>query len=76
MIAAAFLLLVHIGVVATFGTILPGPLLSDLIQLTLGSLVVFACARASRSAEGMARSVWRLTAVAYVVWFVAQSLGL
>jgi diguanylate cyclase (GGDEF)-like protein len=75
-IAAAFLLLVHIGVVLTFGTVAPGPLLSDLIQLTLGGLVIFACSRASRSAEGMARSVWRLTAAAYVVWFVAQSLGL
>jgi diguanylate cyclase (GGDEF)-like protein len=75
-IAAAFLLLIHIGVVLTFGTVAPGPLLSDLIQLTLGVLVIFACARASRISEGMARSVWRLTATAYVVWFVAQSLGL
>ena len=74
-IAAAFLLLLHIGVVATFGTAVPGPLLSDLIQLTLGGLVIFACTGASRSAEGMARSFWRLSAAAYVVWFVAQSLG-
>ncbi len=73
--AAALLFLVHIGVVTTFGTVGPGPLLSDLIQLTLGGLVIVACARASRNAEGMARSVWRLTAAAYVVWFVAQSLG-
>ncbi len=69
------LFLVHIGVVTTVGTIAPGPLLSDLIQLILGGLVIVASVRASRSAEGMARSVWRLTAVAYVVWFVAQSLG-
>lgn len=74
-IAAVFLLLVHIGVVVTFGTVGPGPLMSDLIQLTLGGLVIFACIGASRSAEGMARSFWRLSAAAYVVWFVAQSLG-
>jgi diguanylate cyclase (GGDEF)-like protein len=73
--ASALLLLIHIGVVATFGTAVPGPLLSDLIQLALGGLVVFACTGASRSAEGMARSVWRLTAAAYLVWFVAQGLG-
>jgi diguanylate cyclase (GGDEF)-like protein len=74
-ISAALLFVTHIGVVATLGTAVPGPLLSDLIQLILGSLVVFACVGASRSSEGMARSVWGLTAAAYVVWFFAQSLG-
>ena len=75
MIAAVLLLLIHSGVVVTFGTVAPGPILSDLIQLTLGGLVIFACARASRISEGIARSVWRLTSAAYLVWFVAQSLG-
>jgi diguanylate cyclase (GGDEF)-like protein len=74
-IAAALLLLAHIGVVLRVGTGGPGPLLSDLIQLILGGLVIVASVRASRGADGMARSVWRLTAVAYVLWFVAQSLG-
>jgi diguanylate cyclase (GGDEF)-like protein len=74
-IFAALLLLIHIGVVVAFGTGGPGPLLSDLIQLLLGGLVIFACASSARRAEGMPRSFWRLTAAAYGVWFVAQSLG-
>jgi len=41
----------------------------------MGSLVIFSCVRASHRAQGMLRSVWRLTAAAYVVWFVAQGLG-
>jgi diguanylate cyclase (GGDEF)-like protein len=75
MIAGAVLLLAHVVVVATFGTAARGPFLSDLLQLTLGTLVAVACFRASRRSEGLARSVWRLAAVAYVLWLVAQSVG-
>jgi diguanylate cyclase (GGDEF)-like protein len=75
LIAGAVLLLAHVVVVATFGTAARGPFLSDLLQLTLGGLVTVACTRASRRSEGLARSVWRLAAVAYVLWLVAQSVG-
>jgi hypothetical protein len=75
MIAGAVLLLAHVVVVATFGTAARGPFLSDLLQLTLGVLVAVACLRASQRSEGLARSVWRLAAVAYVLWLVAQSVG-
>jgi len=75
MIAGAVLLLAHVVVVATFGTAAPGPFLSDLLQLALGGLVAIACFRANRRSEGLARSVWRLAAVAYVLWLVAQSVG-
>src|SRR6266849_3089675 len=74
-IAAAILLLGHIGAVVTFGTAAPGPLLSDLFQLSLGALLIFACLQASRRSEGLARSFWRLAAAAYSVWFTAQALS-
>lgn len=75
MIAGGVLLLAHVGVVTAFGTAARGPFLSDLLQLTLGVMVAVACFRASRRSEGLACSVWRLAAVAYVLWLVAQSVG-
>jgi len=75
-IAAVVLLLLHVGVVAGFGTAARGPFLSDLLQLTLGALVALACFRASRRSEGLACSVWRLTTVAYGLWLVAQAVSL
>lgn len=73
--AAGALLAAHIAVVTVFGTTPPGPVSSDLIQLGLGGLVIFASIQASRRSEGLARSFWRLVAAAYVVWFTAQGLG-
>jgi diguanylate cyclase (GGDEF)-like protein len=73
--AACGLWLAHIGVAALLGTRSPGPLLSDAIQWTLGVLLIFVLLRASRRSEGMARAFWNLAASAYVLWLVAQSLG-
>ncbi len=74
--AAAILWAAHVATVATWGTSPPGPILSDAIQFSLGALVIFACLGAAHRSEGLARSFWRLTAAAYVLWLVAQSLGL
>ena len=74
-IVTSLLWLAHVGVVAFLGTNGPGPLVSDLIQLTLGSVLIYTVVGASRRSEGMALSFWRLTAVAYTVWFVAQGLS-
>ena len=72
---AALLWLAHAGVVAVAGSAGRGPLLSDLIQLTLGVVLVYAIVQARRRSEGMARSFWGLAATAYSLWLVAQSLG-
>jgi diguanylate cyclase (GGDEF)-like protein len=72
---AAILSLAHVGVLAVLGTAASGPLLSDLIQLSLGGVLIFACLRSSQRSEGIARSFWRLAAVAYVLWLVAQGMG-
>src|SRR5579864_6275644 len=74
-IVSGLLWLAHVAVVATLGTHRPGPFLSDLIQLTLGIVLICAIGSARRRSEGMALSFWRLTAFAYLVWFVAQSFS-
>jgi diguanylate cyclase (GGDEF)-like protein len=72
---ASLLWLAHVGEVVWLGTNPPGPLVSDLIQLTLGWVLIYAVISASRRAEGLARSFWRLTALAYALWMVAQILS-
>jgi len=73
--AAGLLLLAHICVVAFLGTKPPGPFLSDLVQFTLGVVLIGTVVEAGRRSEGLARSFWRLTAAAYAVWLVAQGLS-
>ncbi len=62
-------------VLACFGHRAPGPLLSELTQLTLGLICVLACIAAFRRSSGIARYAWRLLAVTFVIWAVAQTLG-
>lgn len=75
LICAAVLWLAHIGVAIVLGTRSPGPLLSDLIQLTVGGLLLATLVRTSRRCEGMARGFWNLTTSAYAVWMIAQTLS-
>ena len=72
---AGLLWLAHALSTFRLGANPPGPLLSDVIQLTLGAMLVFAIADASRRSEAMARAFWNLAAVAYVLWTFAQTLG-
>ena len=72
---AGLLLLAHIAMVAVLGTKPPGPFLSDLMQFTLGTVLLYAVFEASRRSEGLARSFWRLTAAAYSFWLIAQGLS-
>jgi diguanylate cyclase (GGDEF)-like protein len=74
-IVAGLLWLAHAGVVAALGTKPPGGLLSDMMQWTLGVVMIYAAVQASLRSEGLARSFWRLTAVAYSVWLIAQTLS-
>lgn len=73
--AAVLLWLTHIGVVVALGPRGRGPLLSDFLQLCLGAILVGAILQAARRSEGMARSFWRLAAVAYATLMVAQTLA-
>lgn len=73
--AAALLWLTHIGVIFALGTKAPGPLLSDFIQLALGFVLLASNVEASRRSEGLGRSFWKLASVAWVLWLIAQGLG-
>jgi len=72
---AALLWLAHVAVIAALGTKPPGPVCSDLIQLSLGAVLIGAIVLAGNASEGLPRSFWRLAAVAYGLWFIAQSLA-
>ncbi len=61
-------------VIATMGQRTPGPLLSEAAQLALGLICIVACTAAFRRSSGIARYAWRLLAVTFVVWAVAQVL--
>jgi diguanylate cyclase (GGDEF)-like protein/PAS domain S-box-containing protein len=62
-------------VIATLGHRTLGPLFSDVTQLALGLICILACTEAFRRSGGIARYAWRLLAVAFVVWAVAQVLA-
>ena len=72
---SGLLWLAHAAGVASLGSKAPGPFLSDLIQFTLGVVVICSVVAASRRSEGMALSFWRLTAFAYMALSVAQGFG-
>src|ERR1700688_1400176 len=74
-VVSGLLWLAHAAVVASLGSKALGPFLSDLIQLTLGIVLICSVVAASRRSEGMALSFWRLTAFAYGVWFGAQGFS-
>jgi diguanylate cyclase (GGDEF)-like protein len=73
---AVALWLAHIAVVAVLGAKPPGPIWSEAVQLALGALLIYAIQLAVRASEGLPRSFWRLASAAYVLWFIAESLGL
>jgi diguanylate cyclase (GGDEF)-like protein len=73
--AVALLWLAHVGVVVAVGSRGRGPLLSDLVQLTLGGILIYSTLEARRRSEGLGRSFWSLATFAYLLWFIAQSLG-
>ena len=58
-----------------FGTVAPGPYLSDLIQFFLGGVLVVSCFRAARVSDGLPRHFWQLAALAFSIWLVAQGIA-
>jgi diguanylate cyclase (GGDEF)-like protein len=75
LIAGFVLLVLQIGVVVALGTSPHGSFVSNLIQLGLGILVVIASLRAAHRSEALGRHIWRLVALAYALWGVAQALS-
>jgi diguanylate cyclase (GGDEF)-like protein len=75
MAAASVLWLVHIAVCLALGARSPGPLLSDLIQFILGTLLIAAMMLAANRSQGMARAFWRLTTSACLLLLWAEGLS-
>lgn len=74
-LACCILVAGQTAVLASLGTRIPGPLLSEATQLALGIICILACTAAFRRSSGIARYAWRLLAATFVVWAVAQGLA-
>jgi diguanylate cyclase (GGDEF)-like protein len=68
-------LCVHVVAVVKFGSAPAGAFLSDFIQLALGLMLVPLAWLTAKRSTGVARHYWRLTALAYSLWDIAQILG-
>src|SRR5437763_4078338 len=75
LIAAGALLVAQTAALATFGDRPSGVLLSELIQLVIGTLCILASAQAFCRSADVARYYWRWLALTFSVWAVAQGLG-
>jgi two-component system cell cycle sensor histidine kinase/response regulator CckA len=74
-VAVGILFVSHISVLTILGTTRPGPILSELIQLALGIVCVLASFQAAGRSNDFGRNFWRLAAVAFSLFVVAQALG-
>jgi diguanylate cyclase (GGDEF)-like protein len=69
------LLLAHVLVLSTLGTNPPGPFLSDLLQFSLGVLMVLSSFAAARRCERLPRNFWQLAALAFSIWLISQGIA-
>ena len=74
-LAGMFLICAHASVILFLGSRAPGPFLSDLIQLTFGTITAVACFRSSRQSGSFGRMFFRLAGVGFATWCVGQILG-
>jgi signal transduction histidine kinase/DNA-binding response OmpR family regulator len=73
--ATCILVIAHATVLYSLGTTSPGPFLSNLIQLGVGFLCVPASVQASRRSGSLGHYFWRLMALTFPVWIIAQLLA-
>jgi diguanylate cyclase (GGDEF)-like protein len=67
--------LVHAGVVVVWNTRPPGPVLSDVIQFIVGTVLIAVLLQTSQRSEGLARAFWRLSTAAYALLVFSQGLS-
>src|SRR5579863_3616763 len=75
LLAGLALICVHGVVIWRFGSRIPGPLLSNLIQLALGFITVGSCLQAVARSGALGRMFWKLAATGFSIWCVGQTLG-
>src|SRR5437763_1064016 len=69
------MLCVHVIAIVKFGSAQAGEFLSDFVQMAFGLMLVPLALRAANRSTGVGRHYWRLTALAYSLWDVAQILA-
>jgi two-component system, cell cycle sensor histidine kinase and response regulator CckA len=74
-VAGSLLAGAHIAVVTAIGPSWRGVLLSNFIQLGLGTLTLLATLQTSRRCARLGRQFWLLASVSYGLWTAAQVLG-
>jgi diguanylate cyclase (GGDEF)-like protein len=72
---AVGLFIVQAAALAIFGQRPVGVLLSEVVQLLIGTLCIAASVQAFRHSTSVARYYWRWLAVTFSVWAIAQGLG-
>jgi PAS domain S-box-containing protein len=75
LLAALALFCTQAVIIGVFGSKIPGPLLSNLIQLVLGLLAVACSIGAMRRSGTSGRMFWKLAAAAFSVWCIGQTFG-
>src|SRR5690348_10209866 len=73
-IVCAALLLAHAAVLFFYHATPPGPLLSDLIQLTILVMCSVASWKAASRAKGISSTFWRLAFASFVIFIFAAAL--
>lgn len=74
-VIASVLLCAHLVAVLAPGNSRTAGLISDLVQLGLGVIVAIAALQAARRSAPSARYIWRLVALSYGIWLLAQTLA-
>jgi two-component system cell cycle sensor histidine kinase/response regulator CckA len=75
LLGGCFLLALEILNVLIWGTRLPGPIFSDLIQLAMAVLCTVAAYKASRVSDTFGRYFWGLGLVTFALFVIAQALA-
>jgi two-component system, cell cycle sensor histidine kinase and response regulator CckA len=71
---AGLFLLVHALTLIIIGTRVPGPLMSNLLELSLGVLALSAAHLAGRRSGPYGHSMWLFVAISVAIWDVAQAI--
>ena len=74
-VIASVLLCAHVVALLAPGNSSTAGLISDLVQLGLGVIVAMAALQAAKRSAPSARYIWRLVALSYGIWLLAQTLA-
>jgi len=74
--AVCLVVALQVGVIASLGHRGIGPVLSESLQLCLGTICILAGLQAFHRSQGVARYAWRLLTISFILWAGAQAVGI